>query len=120
MRAITKIAAAAVLSMSALAFASSASAAAYIAPWTGNPATSVSLNFGDNNVSDADGAAIYVDGATAADGTGFHDWTQLTATTGSFVDTFNFTLPNGIVGFSDLTIFFSPLTAIEFTSVDFN
>jgi hypothetical protein len=120
MRVTTKIAAAAAVSLSALALASTASAAAYIAPWTGDVTTSVSLNFGDNKVSDPNGAAIYVDGATSADGVGTHTWTSLTATTGQFVDTFTFELPDGKLGFSDLTIFFDPLTAITFDSVDFN
>ena len=120
MRVTTKIAAAAAVSLSALALASTASAAAYIAPWTGDVTTSVSLNFGNNKVSDPSGPAIYVDGATAADGTGTHSWTSLTATTGQFVDTFTFELPDGNLAFSDLTIFLDPLTEITFTSVDFN
>lgn len=117
MRAITKLLAASAVAITMAAAAAPANAITYILPWTNNLDQSIGLNFGDDKVGDATGPGVYYGGADAQDGTSSHVYNS---GTGAFTDTFNFTLPSGIVGFSGISIGFNALSSLHFTSVKFN
>ena len=85
--------------------------------WTNLPNQPITLTFSDNKISDPTGPGIYINGADASDGTSFHQWNKVTKT---FVDTFNFTLPTGAVGFNLSSVSFVALSGLNFTSVTFN
>ena len=117
MKALSKIFAASAVALAVGAIAAPANAITYIAPWTGAPPSSIGLNFGDDRIGDASGAGVYYGGATAADGTSTHTWNSAT---GEFEDTFSFELPDGFVGFAGISIGFTSLSSLSFTSVTFN
>lgn len=98
-----------------LMIAAPASAITYVADWDTDTPGEIGLVFGDTNVSDANGPGIWIDGGDAGDGASTHTWDGT-----NFVDTFTFTLPTGLVGFSGITIAFSASTDVDFGVVDFN
>ncbi|MEW5686202.1 MAG: FxDxF family PEP-CTERM protein [Pseudomonadota bacterium] len=91
--------------------ASSAVAATYVDPWTISPSGGISVVFGNNGF-DVDGAES-IPGETVS--TSVYD--DLTDT---FTDTFDFFLPDGIVGFTLSSIGFQPNSSIQSISVSFN
>jgi hypothetical protein len=115
MKTFSKFLAASAVALSLGAIAAPANAASYIAPWTNNVDQSITLTFGDSDISDATGPGVYFGGATAADGVSTHAWDGA-----NFTDTFTFGLPDGTVGFAGISIGFNALSALSFTSVTFN
>jgi len=96
----------------ALAFGgSSAMAATYVDPWTVSPTGGISVVFGNNGF-DIDGAES-IPGETVT--TAFYN-----DTTDEFVDTFDFFLPDGIVGFTLSSIGFAANSSIQSIAMSFN
>lgn len=115
MKTFSKFLTASAVAISLGAIAAPAHAITYVLPWTSAPPSAIGLNFGDDNISDPTGAGIHLNGATSADGDSFHQWDGTT-----FTDTFTFSLPDGVVGFAGISIGFTSLAALTFTSVVFN
>lgn len=101
----------AVTAAAAALLASSASAATYVDPWTVSPSGGISVVFGNNGF-DIDGAES-VAGQTAS--TSFYD-----DATDAFTDTFDFFLPDGVVGFTLSSIGFAANSSIQSIAMSFN
>ena len=106
----SKFACAAVAASVAL-FGSSAMAATYVDNWTTSPTGGISVVFGNNGF-DIPGAES-IPGETLST-------SAYNPATDVFTDTFDFFLPNGIVGFTLSSIGFAPNSSVQSISLSFN
>jgi hypothetical protein len=86
-------------------------AATYVEPWTVSPTGGISVAFGNNGFDVAGAESIPGETVTTS---------AYSGGTGAFTDTFDFFLPNGIVGFTLSSIGFAPNSSIQAISMSFN
>ena len=97
---------------SVLVAAAGARAATFIEPWTSSPSGAISVTIGDN------GLGVVGGSTDAVNGNSTHNYN---ASTGVFVDTFDFFLPTGMAGASAITtISGTAVNDLNFTNITFN
>jgi hypothetical protein len=102
----------AIAAASILAAGGAASAATIIQPWTTSPSGAISVTIGDNGLGVAGGSSDPVNGNST------HSYN---ASTGVFVDTYDFFLPTGFAGASAITtISGQDVNDLNFTNITFN